>query len=140
MREQENRMSEGETKAKKPQKSSAAPGEKPRKEAQPQEPRPPLYLWQEGSFVQVGEGQMVPGPLEATGRGADKAPAPTQNPIGGKLRIEGEFTLPSDLINNRGVVKIGDLALDVYLLSTSKTGGKNGDVANFIVMRKLGAG
>lgn len=138
--EWENRMSEEETKEKKTKKSSADRPEKPKKEAKLPEPLLPLYLRQQGGFVQVGEAQIVPGPLEVTVRGNDKAQASIQKPIGSKLRIEGEFTLPNDLINNQGVIKIGDLALDVYLLSLSKTGGKNGDVANFIVMRELRAG
>jgi hypothetical protein len=111
--------------------------EKAAKEPKPQVPLPPLALWRNRQFEPLGEAQIVKGPYELLVRKDEPKEGNARRPITGKLEIEGQFNLPLDLLNEKAVIKIGNLLLHVYVISTSNTGGTTGDTASFIIVKEL---
>jgi hypothetical protein len=129
-------------KALREKEEAEAAGEKPKrergaKEPKPQVPLPALAWWHQGRFETVGEAQIVKGPYELLVRPGEPKEGNARRPITDRLEIEGQFRLPPELVNTKTFLRIGDLLLHVYVLSTSHTGGTHGDIASFIIVREL---
>lgn len=126
------------------QEKAEAAGEEPRpkrgraaREPKPQAPLLPLALWRQGRFETVGEARMVKGPYDLLVRPDEPKEGDARRPITNKLEIEGQFCLPPELVNTRTALRLGSLLLQVYVLSTSHTGGASGDTASFIIVREI---
>lgn len=120
----------------------ARPQRKARRERAAREPKPqvpllPLALWRQGQFETVGEARIVKGPYELLVRPEEPKEGEARRPITDKLEIEGQFRLPPELVNTQTALRLGRLFLQVYVLSTSHTGGASGDAASFIIVREM---